>query len=125
MATKEYNGWTNYETWLVKLWLDSSESDASRWQDETRQVWHCAFADKPFTKSEKAKLILADLLKEHHDNACLDVLEAGTKSTATFYHDLMNAALSEVNWHEIADWLLSGHCEDYGKELVALEGGAA
>jgi len=25
MTTKEYNGWTNYETWLVKLWIDNDE----------------------------------------------------------------------------------------------------
>ena len=23
MNHKEYNGWHNYETWLVKLWIDS------------------------------------------------------------------------------------------------------
>ena len=22
MSDKTYNGWTNYETWLVKLWMD-------------------------------------------------------------------------------------------------------
>ncbi len=23
---KEYNGWSNWETWVVKLWLDNDES---------------------------------------------------------------------------------------------------
>ena len=26
-----HNGWTNYETWLVKLWQDNSEGDPQCW----------------------------------------------------------------------------------------------
>ena len=25
MDEKKYSGWTNYETWLVKLWLDNDQ----------------------------------------------------------------------------------------------------
>ena len=28
MTTKTYNGWTNYETWAVALWLDNSAQQA-------------------------------------------------------------------------------------------------
>lgn len=31
--------------------------------------------------------------------------------------DLLTGALSEVNWHEIAESLLEANCEDYGKEV--------
>ena len=26
MEDKKYNGWTNYETWLVNLWIDNDEA---------------------------------------------------------------------------------------------------
>ena len=25
MSNQEYNGWTNWETWNFKLWIDNSE----------------------------------------------------------------------------------------------------
>lgn len=29
MTEKNYNGWANYETWLVKLWIDNEEGSSS------------------------------------------------------------------------------------------------
>ena len=26
MTKQEYNGWTNYETWNYKLWLDNNQA---------------------------------------------------------------------------------------------------
>ena len=33
-----YNGWSNYETWNVALWLDNDEGSYNYWQDRTREI---------------------------------------------------------------------------------------
>ena len=103
---KEYNGWSNYETWLVKLWIDNDQGLYNTVQELAQEIkgeaptsywvihWHR-------TKLEAAENMLADQLKEmiEEDNP----LEDG----AGLYTDLMRSALSDVNWHEIAENILS------------------
>lgn len=99
METKTYNGWTNYETWAVKLWMDNEEGTQNYWQEIARETFEDAEADKTFSKEERAALTLMDNLKEQHEQA-LPELQG-------FAADLLNAAMSEVNWHEIAESLIS------------------
>jgi len=37
MTHKEYNGWTNYETWLVKLWIDNEQGSQDYWIERAEQ----------------------------------------------------------------------------------------
>jgi hypothetical protein len=102
MTHKEYNGWTNYETWLVKLWMDNEEGSSSFWNDVAQTAYNNEEADATFTREENAALALADSLKEQHEEV---IEEAGVPQNG-FIADLLNAAMSEVNWHEIATSLL-------------------
>jgi hypothetical protein len=100
MTTDEhgYNGWTNYETWNVALWIDNEEPSYRYWRDVAQEAWNDAEATETFTRREVAALALAARLKD-------EVTEGAPELTGT-YGDLLGAALSEVNWHEIADnWL--------------------
>lgn len=108
MNNNPYNGWHNYETWAVKLWLDNDEGSQGYWQERTEEVFEQAQPERFFTKSERALLDLTDALKEMHEEALPEL--------TGFAADLLNAAMSEVNWREIAESLLEGHCEDYSKE---------
>lgn len=90
MTQKEYNGWTNYETWLVKLWMDNEAGSQDYWLETA--------ADHLKVDGEDARRSLADRLKEEHEDALPEV--------SGFVSDLLNAALSEVNWWEIAESLL-------------------
>ncbi len=88
MTRKEYNGWTNYETWAVALWLDNEEGSQRYWQERAEE----------YVKTdgkEDAPRGLADEIKEQHK-------EANPVPDGTVFSDLMSAALSEVNWYEIA-----------------------
>lgn len=38
MKSNGYSGWTNYETWLFALWLDSSDYDYFQFEDLEDQV---------------------------------------------------------------------------------------
>jgi len=76
-----YNGWTNYETRTVKLWMDNEESSYRYWGAVANEAWEEAnpLADQVSTWS-----------------------------------DLLGAALSAVNWSEIANSLLEdGDYEGY------------
>ena len=86
---KGYNGWTNYETWVTKLWMDNDQASYNYFNDLARE-------------NRKSPYDLSELIKDHfEENNPLNNLPAGV------YHDLMNAALSEVNWREIAETLIN------------------
>ena len=87
MDTKQYNGWTNYETWAVALWLDNEEGSQRYWMERAEEYVK--------VDGEDAASGLADELKEHHE-------ENNPVPSGTVFSDLMSAALSEVNWYEIA-----------------------
>ena len=112
--TKTYNGWTNYETWNVKLWMDNEEPSYRYWQEFTQEVWDAAEAGGVFTRSEDARYRLADRLKEEITDGS-PLIEA-----PSMYSDLLGAALCEVNWEEIANALLVNtdieEYEDVGTE---------
>ncbi|MFO0850770.1 MAG: hypothetical protein U0871_19770 [Gemmataceae bacterium] len=87
-----YNGWSNYETWAVNLWLSNEEGSYRYWTDRTRElIAECA--DEDADRSALARL--AEELKESVHESC-------TIEKASLAADLMNAALGEVDWCEIA-----------------------
>jgi len=79
-----YNGWTNYETWLVNLWL--GEDFAVTTNEADPEV-----ATNQHELAEAMQQWTADIVDSH-----VDGMESG------FVLDLINAALSAVNWYEIA-----------------------
>lgn len=91
-----YNGWTNYETWNVALWMGE---DGNYWAEIAQEVYDSAEADGTFSRDERAALDLADVLQERHDEMEAELTE-GKIGTLI---DLLRASLSEVNWHEIAE----------------------
>jgi hypothetical protein len=95
--TKTYNGWTNYETWNVALWLGNEEHSSRYWDSVAQECYDEAEAERSFTKEERATLTLADKLRDEIRDG-EDVPDLG----ASMYSDLLNAALSEVSWMEIA-----------------------
>jgi len=106
MNDKTYNGWTNYETWVVNLWMDNDEGTYDYWREVAQEVSNDL--EEPtngLTKMDEAVYILADRLKDFHEEAKDEILEQ-TKLTASVWADLLGAALAETNWREIAEHLL-------------------
>lgn len=81
-----YEGWKNYETWCVKLWIDNEQGAYEYWREQTREVG----ADGASTLARQLKGEFEDMAPE------LDGMWA----------DLMSAALSEVDWYEIAEAMI-------------------
>ena len=101
MSEDRYNGWRNYETWAVNLWLSNEEYTYRYWRERAQEAWEDAEPTEVWTREQSAKFQLADTLKEQ--------IQEGAPTASldgTMYADLLNAALSEVDWGEIAEaWL--------------------
>jgi hypothetical protein len=99
---EKYNGWTNYETWAVKLWMDNDEGSYTYYREEALRLSKDAYPDR--TAHD-----LANSIKESHENYLDDTV---VMAKFGVFADLLTAALSSVNWHEIAKSLLEDIEED-------------
>lgn len=108
-----YNGWTNYETWAVKLWIDNDQGEYLHWQEVAREEWERDDELMPYEKrlgrmesfkpGDRALIRLSDRFKDAHEKNADTLLK---DMEASVFADLLGAALSEVNWREIAEALL-------------------
>ena len=103
---RTYNGWTNYETWNVALWLGNDQGSSEYWDGEAARCLERAIDGEgnPYADNvrERAAMLLADQLESEIGDSKDDMLEA-SKLSASMFADLLGAALSEVDWREIAD----------------------
>jgi hypothetical protein len=102
-VTKEYQGWTNYETWAVNLWLDNEEGSQRYWtraaEDALEEATDDGDPEMQETYRSKAVSALANRLQEEIEEGMPDL-------GCTLWSDLLSAAVSEVDWYEIAlSWI--------------------
>ena len=95
MADETYNGWTNYETWAVKLWIDNEQSSQEYWLAAAKLDTGRGYD-------------LAKQLQDEHEELIPDAVNG------TVFADLLNAALGSVNWDEIARSLIKDAAEING-----------
>jgi hypothetical protein len=108
MATDTtYNGYTNYETWNVSLWLDNDQGEQEYWLERATECLSLP-GNQYSSPDQVQRYELAQSLKRYHEEGMPEV--AGT------YADLLSAALSAVNWYEIADNLLEQARENMPEE---------
>ena len=93
---KGYNGWSNYETWAVALWMDNAESSYRYVREMARDIVADAEDDRPeyLNADEYARFTLADKLHEEYEEAMPEV--------EGVWADLLRAGFNGVNWTEIA-----------------------
>ena len=80
MSDRKCNGWANYETWNVKLWLDNDEGTQA---DMERIVKH---ARKPMEAEDALRDYVRDMMPD---------------LAPSMFSDILSAAMSEVDWREI------------------------
>jgi hypothetical protein len=84
-----YNGWSNYKTWAVNLWLTNKQASYTHWGERAREVLSVSGED-----NNGAIATLASEIKENIEEEC-------SKEGASLAV-LMNSSLGHVDWHEIA-----------------------
>lgn len=82
-ATTEYNGWSNYETWLANLWLTNDEC-----------YYHelCAILKNFKSTDEQAEELEAYVR-----------FIVGVDENVGITTDLLTTSLGRVDWYEIAN----------------------
>jgi hypothetical protein len=95
----DYQGWKNYETWCIALWLDNDQGDQEMVKEWTSQVSN---------ESE-----LADMIKSFvEENNPLN-------DSSTMYTDLLQSAIDEADYYEIAKKYLDEY--GYGVDIVDVD----
>src|SRR5574337_1366651 len=84
-----YNGWKNYPTWAVHLWLTNDEVTYRE----------CVEAASMAREGETPRVDLADGLKRF-------VRDSTESEEASLAADLLGYALDCVDWYEVADSFL-------------------
>lgn len=105
---RQFNGWSNYETWCVNVWLENNAAIYAYWREQARDcnqgapdsrlVW-----DENYSYRDAATLMLAERLEQI-------ITGSVPPRQSDVYADLLTAALGEVDWHEIARSLLADCC---------------
>lgn len=76
-----YNGWTNYETWVVNLWLTNDRSTYDFVEELLLQ----------HPQDYEAAKVLKDFVEEINP----------LQEDANMFSDLLRSAIGEINWLEI------------------------
>ena len=88
MTDTTYNGWTNYETWLVNIHTD--------WIADDIEGMHLT--------------TVYDLI-DLYQQSLLETIESLNNERNAFAADLLSAAMERVDWYEIVDPVWTEHLE--------------
>ena len=105
MSDDTYNGWTNYETWNWKLWMDNDYGTYHYWLAEVGELMDS------LTPTEGGAMAVIYALSKRLEDNCetyLETIDVPSLTTGPFA-DILNAGLNRINWYEIAEHLV----EDY------------
>ena len=90
MPEGKYNGFTNYETWLVHLWMGAEEGSQAFFNETAKTIYSETDDDNTrLTVAESARFRFADWLKDYYTDECRPDLPG-------VYGDLLGAALDAV-----------------------------
>lgn len=89
---EKYNGWSNYETWNAKLWIDNDEYYANVKVPELVE-----FADGD--TYDLARALEEYFVEEFYNDSVVENLPAAS--------DLLGAAVCSINWYEIAENIIA------------------
>jgi hypothetical protein len=95
MNTEQYNGWANYETWLLNQHLTNDYKNMFNLVEKAKYEEK----EKLLDEYQTVAIRLANLLKERME----DELDYQNSLLIT---DLLQAALADVDWQEIAESFL-------------------
>lgn len=101
MKTEGYNGWTNYPTWAVNLWL-SNEKDLYFYFRELTETIKEEVELGPEDKIYNLSLAIKEFVEDNYP------LPTDCYGFYGFYSDILEFALGQVNYYEIAENMIEG-----------------
>lgn len=93
----KYNGWTNYESWSIALWIGNDRGTEELMEEFTNQ----ARENDPEHPAYELSHMIKDYIEENKP-----------VTDASLYSDLLQAAINSANYYEIAEHYL----DDYPAE---------
>jgi hypothetical protein len=96
---EQYNGWINYETWAVYLWLSNEKGPYRFYHKQAQSQLAQAMEDRLTPTKEDmavAEERLAEYMKTEHNVMAMVIVDNG------LYSDLLTTSLGRVDWHEVA-----------------------
>jgi hypothetical protein len=101
MTNENYNGWSNYATWLINLHLENSEVVYSEVNELAEASIDSATEGRSDCESkEKAILYLSESIKDYIEN------HNPLSEDTGLYSDMIKSVIASANYYEIAEsWL--------------------
>ena len=102
MGNNKYNGWTNWETWNFKLWIDNEESSYNAVLEIAERVAdqhsYSTVHSNPPEPCNDCNYSLSQELEEYAEDQ-----RRAVKVETGFFADVCNSSIKEINFYEIAE----------------------
>ena len=106
-----YQGYHNYATFLVKVWIDNDQGNVEYWVEQAQDLYiNHAEDTKYFTKREEATILLAENMKEYYEERMPESISSD--NIGGLWADLLHSALSDVVWIELSGMIMEQALEN-------------
>ena len=115
----KYNGWTNYETWNFKLWLDNDEDLHNYIIGEIKKIK--TIGTSHIHEISEVSNFLRSYIEDNVPNLNVSTRSQSVHGSMSdkngFYSDILYAGLREINTREIAESYLEDLKEDEREKM--------
>ena len=107
---EKYQGYTNYETWAVALWIDNDQNTQEEVKELVKTTLDGVEIDNsPSTDGlgiadfkHRRTTAVADALKDFVEELKENNIDLREQIAWELFSDLLNSAIDNVNWFELA-----------------------
>ena len=117
----KYNGWSNYETWNFKLWLDNDETVHNYIIDEIKKIKAVGYDAEAYEVSNFLRSYIDDNMPNLNVSTRGQSVHGSMADKNGFYQDILNTALRCINTYEVAESYLEDLKEDEPKKMDAFD----
>ena len=117
----KYNGWSNYETWNFKLWLDNDQDVHNYIIDEIKKIKAIGYDAEAYEVSNFLRSYIDDNMPNLNVSTRSQSKYGSMCDKQGFYLDILNTALRCINTYEVAESYLEDLKEDEPKKMDAFD----
>ena len=112
-----YNGWSNYETWNFKLWLDNDQDVHNYIINGIKKIKAIGYDAEAYEVSNFLRSYIDDNMPNLNVSTKSQSVHGSMSDKNGFYQDILNTALRDINTYEIAE----SYLEDIKQVALATE----